>query len=64
VTATSGTSGFNAVQAAAGVTASSAAIDKIRRRARQDVQAITAQHKRRKVEDVLDSANMVTSDDI
>jgi len=64
VTATSGTSGFNAVQAAAGVTASSAAIDKIRRRARQDVQAITAQHKRRKVEDVLDSANMVTADDI
>jgi multiple RNA-binding domain-containing protein 1 len=63
-TATSGASAFNAVQAPAGVTASGAAIDKLRRRARQDVQAIAAQQKRRKVEDVLDSSHMVTADDI
>ena len=64
VTATSGASAFNAVQAPAGVTASGAAIEKLRRRARQDVQAIAAQQKRRKVEDVLDSSHMVTADDI
>ena len=63
-TATSGASASNAVQAPVGVTASGAAIDKLRRRARQDVQAIAAQQKRRKVEDVLDSSHMVTADDI
>ena len=63
-TATSGASASNAVQAPVGVTASGAAIDKLRRMARQDVQAIAAQQKRRKVEDVLDSSHMVTADDI